>query len=269
MYITEIGMFIKKIKTDYLKWGGLSYPWFRGLPDSKYELIPKLYRDDKYLKEPDINYRNKYIKTKEVTLVQLFRMRSSLFGVTPNEGNYDEWLFLMQHFGLATRLLDWTESALVALFFALNTFDEKKHLNPPVVWMLNPYKLNKESIKINDKIPLSTSEKGMLNFRASFMEDPKEETELPVAILSKYVHERMFSQKSCFTIHGKNKGSIEELFEYPLIQNGYLTKYEIDPKKVGEILNDLKVLGISSTTIFPDFGGLSEELNNLKFEIER
>jgi len=44
--------------------------------------------------------------------------------------SYWSWLFQMQHYGVPTRLLDWSRDALVALYFATNPEDVA--LNPNI-----------------------------------------------------------------------------------------------------------------------------------------
>ena len=102
--------------------------WFRGEPDKPTRLIPKLYRDT----------------YDENELLQNFRRRAPILAASscPSVEATDQWLFLAQHFGLPTRLLDWTDGALIGLYFAVYKGD----YDQPVVWMLNPLGLNEISL---------------------------------------------------------------------------------------------------------------------------
>lgn len=54
-----------------------------------------------------------------------------------------EWTQIAQHHGLPTRLLDWTESATTALYFAC----EKNLQKDGIVFLLNPVALNRWSLR--------------------------------------------------------------------------------------------------------------------------
>ena len=52
---------------------------------------------------------------------------------------------MMQHYGAPTRLLDWTESPLLALYFALK---QNYGYYDAAIWMLNPSALTKKRLKV-------------------------------------------------------------------------------------------------------------------------
>ena len=70
---------------------------------------------------------------------------------------------LMQHYAVPTRLLDWTEGASIALYFAIRMRVFGKQELPtekiPCVWMLNPSWLNHKSIKTS--LPVYLTEAAM------------------------------------------------------------------------------------------------------------
>ncbi|MDH1468840.1 FRG domain-containing protein [Shewanella sp. GD03713] len=97
--------------------------WFRGHTDSSFELLPSVFR--RTGKDGDGPYYN------ENELLKEFLRRHP--AAKKEHSNTLELLTYAQHYGLPTRLLDWSENVLVATYFAClddNTDGELFILNP-------------------------------------------------------------------------------------------------------------------------------------------
>ena len=254
--ISSIEDLISQVRKDHRRWGTETFPWFRGEPnDTKTPLLPKLFRPDE---DGQMHAENK--------LLQNFRARAPIFGQlrTPVREDTDLWLFLAQHYGLPTRLLDWTEGLCFALYFALL---EKE----PVVWMLDPIRLCEISTEnpIPENCPLSITWAGPVdnilkkNINAAWKLG-NGAIEFPVAVKPTYIDVRMSVQKSCFTVHGSEKKGLSQLVNEDKKEfNNMLNKYIIVKKSVNQMKKDLMFMGISRATLFPDLSGLAKELKSI------
>ncbi len=253
--ISAVVGFITRVRRVYQAWGSPRYIWFRGEPTSDTPLLPSLYRP-----KPDGSLHN------ENALLQMFRMRAPSFGgeIIPDRGYIDQWLFLAQHVGLPTRVLDWTENALLALYFAL-----KEDL--PIVWMIDPMRLNDLSVSEEGPDNVSEIEEfpltwyrpdpphiniGHENIRGAWERDQRG-VNLPVAVHPTHFHPRMSAQRSVFTVYGRIKDPLPDL-----VPNQIISQFEIQPSARDRLSEDLRMLGIEVATAFPDLDGLAKELKD-------
>ncbi len=271
--IRDINQIIKVATT-------LSKSWFRGHPEKCENLTPKIFR-------PEYITRNVVEPHTEYSVIEYFkRVAPALTQNIPNQDDHCDWLFLMQHHGAPTRLLDWTENALVALYFAVRNFLDGKDGE---LWAIYPYFLNKEGYGFNG---IATQSNAILQYLAKEpylaitpISDNQERQEklakefglseipqYPLALYPTMNFSRMVNQLSTFTIHPspsilRQKNTILDLLGD---NKKYLVRYIIPYDSKRELIQDLKTLGISRRTLFPDLDGLSqtiiEKLNYAPFE---
>jgi hypothetical protein len=236
--------------------------WFRGTNSAKYKLIPSLYRSKEGLSE-----------LSDAVLRDEFKRRAlPLVAERPPRDDW-EWYFLMQHYNAPTRLLDWTDSALVALYFAISSVhrsDEDLSNLKPAVWVLNPWALNRRFTSGGPVTPgVSSHDELMSKYLKQLYTRPDgndlaQDLKYPVSIDPSFIAQRMLVQHSHFTLHGHDARGLDEMMhDTDLNLGNTLHKVTISTNAEGirRMRWDLAILGITETTIYPDLTGLGRELN--------
>lgn len=244
---------IEQIKTEWeSKKDGEAELWYRGLRNACWPLIPKLYRHRDPIKE--------LLESEDEIREEFVRRAPSLTAHKPE--NAWEWYFLMQHYAAPTRLLDWTENPLVGLYFAVK---DNEGLHDAAVWALDPWQLNKLVVKKYEVMPpgaAGLSRTDARRYRPWLPDrfDAKErlKKQHPVAIYPNQFDRRIAAQRSCFTVHGLQKKSLEQQFDRP---ERLLAKIVI-PAYASEDVRDELVgdYGVDEASIFPDLEGLGKSV---------
>lgn len=201
--------------------------WYRGLSSAKWELVPKLFRRP-YKPEAEANIYRAYLRT---------RMANP-------EANSWFNLIDMQHYGIPTRLLDWTESFAVALFFALENSDGEPE--SPCIWVLNPFTLACRARGNNNKSLGDFHLDLEMDYYRRFIRDKNWPYDYPIPFYSPTPNERIMAQRGFFTIHGNDTRSLERTC------SRHVRQVIIPKDAIYEARDFLKMAGIAHDTLFPD-----------------
>lgn len=193
---------------------------YRGVSDASYDLLPSVGR----WKGPETS-RIHF----ERQVIEDFKSRAiGYLNIQPR--NQWEWLFLAQHHGLPTRLLDWSSSPLVALHFASR---EDKQTDFAL------YALNFSGGVISHDIP-------------SFLGDDPLAVKEPAQISPSYVNDRVERQSSIFTIQPDPWT--------PLRHRNEMRKYVFPKKSRRDMLRRLHYLGITNCSLTPGLDSLAKDI---------
>ena len=238
--IKSIGQLIERLGKHVGEY--VSPVWFRGHTKSDWKLEPKLMRIDPLPSET--YYLNR------------FKQDASLILAHQPNGEF-EWMFLMQHYGVPTRLLDWSESPLTALYFAINGHPEEAG----ALWILLPSELNKKSNYRPDyefEIP-SFEDEHLKGYLPSTIAGENKSKLFPMAAIAPRNSVRMQSQQGVFTICHRQNIPIEDVGADGNPRD-HIWKYVIPPDAKETFKKELKWLGINRFQLFPELESLSQNL---------
>lgn len=221
-----------------------SRPWWRGQTDIEWSVLPSLYRKGFESRENNINGR-------------FLMMAKARYSNCPSKEEAFSWLFLMQHYGLPTRLLDWTESPLVALFFAMET--QQSVETDSVIWALSPMDLNMQESNV-DRIFMPGSKIVRQLGHDAFVANRDNSDNRILALLTDQFDPRHMIQQSVFTVHGRRT----PMNDLPQASN-YMARIRIPKESKQAFRQILDLFGISRHILFPDLENLARELSSLEF----
>jgi hypothetical protein len=227
--ITSFNQFIKILKDNSTGRTIL----FRGQED-EWPLYSKLYRSAEKLNKLDLIYKIE----KDI----LDNLKKSI----PKNKSMTEWdyLSLAQHYGISTRLLDWSENPFVATWFAFKNC--KRRSQKRIVWAL----------QVDDSSLVDFGKDNPFQVRFIKIFKPK------------LLDLRIIAQESWFSIQDilffeKGGDGLPYLnSNYPLENHEEfeynLARFVFPNSLRKEILKKLKALGITHATIFPNISKISK-----------
>jgi hypothetical protein len=194
---------------------------FRGQASCNWELQAGIYRMCPKIYEAGV-------RAIERQILDEFRRRARAF-LSDLPTSIWEWLTVAQHFGLPTRLLDWTENPLVALYFAVSGGPD-----------------------IRDDGILYAYRHGTADLDVELVTDPFSTLHIEL-LRPPHLDRRVIVQQSIFTVEPFDRHNSAR-------EGSTLVWWNVSAEKKITITNELERIGIADGTVFPGLQSVASQI---------
>jgi hypothetical protein len=255
-FLARLGEWQQKQEKGKDDGGFLSQLWYRGVSCVYPALIPGVYRSDFEARAKKLTLKDSDdLEDKRLHLEREMIAQFRSAGATFLEGeNEVEIYFAAQHYGMPTRLLDWSTNPLAALFFACDGDADRDG----VVYAMDARKVILPGAKKTDTEPLYQAVMTMRHpfvqyaVGLSFWKRPKADHRAYVLpVRPDIVPGRIGQQSSCFTLH--MHGATD-------ITNEASTTILVAAGCKSDLQRELRRVNINQFTTYFDLDHLSKEI---------
>ncbi|WP_218000397.1 FRG domain-containing protein [Paraburkholderia heleia] len=231
---------------------------FRGQADSSWGLQSSLERllDNSWTVERARNFEDHALKS--------FKSKFRIYcGQEHTPESKLSWLSAMQHYGAPTRLIDFTTSPYIALYFALEAY------NPRGGSGFSLFYMDYSALMDQSLAYIGTRDKEFKETRASMNE---KQDEIFEKVIDRYTYDvawvsesaesnaRIDRQFGTFLISGSLERRIEEILSLDLYAKVDMVKLVVPPDLYEGSFVALRKMGINSKTMYGDLAGLAKSI---------
>lgn len=220
--------------------------WYRGHRRRDWKLSPSIYRTSEHADN-------------EEAMLARFQHEAATTGIPYG---FDEWgwVAFAQHHELPTRLLDWSQSPLVGLYFAAEAPDAFVTRNQGDIdgsfFVLNPARLNRDAGDADGNLRLlSRSDEDLLKYLPGKDAGPQKR---PRAVIAPLLFDRIRFQAGTFTVEQRPR----PVDPQPLRQSAAVEEFTVPGEAKAVIRRELGALGFNEATIYRDLDRISRHIKN-------